>query len=130
MKISISAPNGLVFEGESKFVLVSAAEGEFAILKDHVPVVAAITEGYIKTRDENQETFIFIAGGVLEQSNNVVTVIAQEATSASTLEEAKKLLLENRKKTDQSLKKKNVNFLINERDLQKNIKKIKASEIK
>ncbi|XMB86730.1 ATP synthase F1 subunit epsilon [Mycoplasmatota bacterium WC44] len=129
LKVSIATPKGEIYSSDVDFLLIRSSAGEFAILKDHIPVVSTIDNGYVKIRLDNKEIFVAILGGLIEQSNNVATVIAQEAAIAETLEDAKAKLAEIQALIDQENKRKAMDFAISENELKKNIKKAKAGEM-
>ena len=88
MKISITTPSKTLVEQDCDFVLVHGPTGEFAMLENHIPIIATVFEGFIKFRHQDNETFVAISGGIVDQKNNVITVIAQAAVIANSQEEA------------------------------------------
>lgn len=129
MKLSIVNPRGVVFEGEAEYVVVEGNNGQLAILENHIPIVVPIKNGFIKRVFENTEYYYTLVSGLLEQSNNIVSVIAQEIGKGETLEDAKNDL----KRIREEQKEKNylatMDYAKIERDLAKNIKEIKASKL-
>ena len=54
--------------------------GEVTILPGHIPLVANLAPGEMKVRSASGETFMFVAGGVLEvKPGNEITVLADAA---------------------------------------------------
>ncbi len=45
------SPDKLMFSGEAESVLVPGSEGDFVVLKDHAPVMAALRPGVIAIED-------------------------------------------------------------------------------
>ena len=129
MKLSIVNPRGVVYEGDTEYVVVDGNNGQLAILVNHIPVVVPIKEGFIKRVNGNDEYHYAIVSGLLEQSNNIITVIAQEIGQGETLENARDDL----KRIRDIQKEKNYHATMDyakiERDLAKNIKEIKASKL-
>ena len=126
MKLSIVTPKGLSFEGEVDHIVV---DGQLAILKNHIPIVVSIRDGFVKHVIDNEELFHVIYGGLLEFNDNVATVIAQETVAGKTLEDAKKSLEEIRKNQKEANRKFSMDFSEMERDLALNLKKIQASKL-
>jgi len=128
MKISITTPARTLVDQPCDFVLVHSPTGEFALLENHIPIISTISEGYIKFRHEGVETFVAIAGGVLNQKDNDVIVIAQSAAIAQSSEMAY-LELE---KINQSLQEVNrqmeKEFAFSESELKRSIKASKSGE--
>lgn len=129
MKLSIVTPKGLSFEGEVDHIVVDGDNGQLAILKNHIPIVVSIRDGFVKHVIDNEELFYVIYGGLLEFNDNVATVIAQETVAGKTLEDAKKSLEEIRKNQKEANRKFSMDFSEMERDLALNLKKIQASKL-
>ena len=66
MKLSIVTPKGLSFEGEVDHIVVDGDNGQLAILKNHIPIVVSIRDGFVKHVIDNEEVFHVIYGGLLE----------------------------------------------------------------
>lgn len=129
MKLSIVSLKGMVFEGEVEYVVVEGNQGQLAILKNHVPIVVPITNGFVKKVNDKDEYYYVISGGFLEHNNNVITVIAQEVGSGKTLQEAKDNFANYRKEQKEKNRKNNMDFTEMEKELALNIKEIQASKL-
>lgn len=129
VKVSIATPVGEIFAEEVDFFLVRSSLGEYAILEDHTPIVSAVDKGYVKVRKDGKETFIAMIGGLVEQSDNNISVVAQEAAVAETYDHAFELLAEMHQRAEDENRRMQKEFTISEIDLQKNIKKAKAGEL-
>ena len=129
MKLSIVNPKGIVFEGDTSYVVVDGNNGQLAILENHIPIVVPIKNRFVKRVSDKEEFYYVIVGGLLEQSNNIVSVIAQEVGKGETLELAR----EDLKKSHEQQKEKNykdtMDFTEMEKELAKNLKEAKASQI-
>ncbi|MGL5725508.1 ATP synthase F1 subunit epsilon, partial [Cetobacterium sp.] len=64
---------------EVNFVMLRTTEGDMGILPNHSPFVAGLATGEMKVRNNGQEKFYYVSGGFVEISNNVVTILADEA---------------------------------------------------
>ena len=129
MKLSIVNPRGVVYEGETEYIVVDGNNGQLAILENHIPIVVPIKEGFIKRVNGSDEYHYTIVGGLLEQSDNVITVIAQEIGEGNTLEDAKNALQKIRDIQKEKNYQATMDYAKIERDLAKNIKEIKASKL-
>jgi F-type H+-transporting ATPase subunit epsilon len=80
-----------IFSGEAKFVALPGESGELGILPRHTPLITRIRPGAVRiTRaDNDQEEFVFVAGGILEVQPGIVTVLADTAIRGKDLDEAK-----------------------------------------
>lgn len=102
MHVSIVSPEEMVWEGDADMVVARSPEGEFAILRGHIPFLAALVPGIVKVVSGNSQEIFFVSGGVLEASGSMddyhVIVLADDAEPAGeiTLEEARRRLVEAR----------------------------------
>lgn len=95
MKLEIITPEKKMFEGEVEAVQFPGENGLFQVLKDHAPIISALSEGTIKVDldegdtdyNEYAESFVTddadarvirlkIKGGVMEMQNNKIIVLA------------------------------------------------------
>lgn len=129
MKLSIVVPRGVVFEGDVEYVVVDGNNGQLAILENHIPIVVPIKDGFIKTVKNNEEYYYKLSSGLLEHSNNVITVIAQEIGRGETLENAIADLENTRKVQKDKNRMHDMDYAKVEKDLAKNIKEIQASKL-
>jgi F-type H+-transporting ATPase subunit epsilon len=129
MKLSIVTPKKVIFEGEIDYVVVKGDHGELAIMKNHVPTIVPIKEGFVKRVTEDNAITTYLSGSIVEFSHNIVTVIAQEAEDGNTFEEAKKNFYEARTKVTESNREQAINFAEIERKLALNLKEIKAGKL-
>src|ERR1043165_8353007 len=80
-----------IFSGEAKFVALPGETGELGILPRHTPLITRIRPGAVRIQraDNNEEEFVFVAGGILEVQPGTVTVLADTAIRGKDLDEAK-----------------------------------------
>lgn len=76
MKLEIITPERKIFEGETDMVQLPGSDGLFEILNNHAPMIAALGNGKIKIRNNNEYSFFEINGGVVEVLNNRILVLA------------------------------------------------------
>ncbi len=84
MDASIVTPEKKVWEGDAEMVVARSPEGEFAILRGHIPFLAALVPGRVAVISENDERAeFFVPGGFLEasgpQDDYHVIVLADDA---------------------------------------------------
>ena len=80
-----------IFSGEATFVALPGENGELGILPRHTPLITRIKPGAVRIQraDNNEEEFVFVAGGILEVQPGSVTVLADTAIRGHDLDEAK-----------------------------------------
>lgn len=106
MHVSIVSPEKKVWEGEAEMVVARSPEGEFAILRGHIPFLAALVPGLVKIKSGSSEDRFLVTGGVLEASGTRddyhVIVLADDAEDAGDLsrEEALRQMAERKREFD------------------------------
>lgn len=78
-KLDLVTPLAKILSEEVNFVMLRTTEGDMGILPNHAPFVAGLATGEMKVRNNGQEKFYYISGGFVEISDNVVTILADEA---------------------------------------------------
>ena len=130
MKIVIVTPDGELYNEEVDAIIVSSKNnGEYGILKDHMPIVSTIDTGYIKLEQGDLVDYVVIINGVIENHANLITVIAQDAYIGASKEAAFKNLNEIREARIEDNKKRNIEFAKAERELKKQIKQTGAGNV-
>src|ERR671918_2000168 len=106
MQVSIVSPEKKVWEGEADMVVARSPEGEFAILRGHIPFLAALVPASVRVTSGFSRDAFFVSGGVLEASGSMddyhVIVLADDAEAAGeiSVEEARRLVDEARRRTE------------------------------
>lgn len=78
MQLEILTPEKNLFHGEAKSVQFPGADGMFQILNGHAPLIATLRSGEIRIETAQGNTeIVAINGGVVEVSNDVLSVLAQ-----------------------------------------------------
>ena len=130
MKIEIVTPSKILYNNEIEYFVAKGSNGEFAILKDHIPMVSTIKEGFIKiVKTDKSERFFYVDSAIVEFKKNKANILAQIAIEGSTIEEAKKIYTEYKQTIEKKHKKDKMDYTKIEKELHKNIKKAKASKI-
>jgi F-type H+-transporting ATPase subunit epsilon len=82
-----------IFSGLAEFVAIPAVMGEVGIYPHHAPMITKIKPGAVRVKVPNQEeeTLIFVSGGLLEVQPGVITVLADTAIRGHDLDEASAL---------------------------------------
>jgi len=92
-----------IFSGMAKFVALPGESGELGIMPGHTPLITRIKPGAVRIeKEDGNEEFVFVAGGILEVQPNHVTVLSDTAIRGKDLDEAK--ANDARKQAEESLK--------------------------
>lgn len=136
MKVLISTHAGLIYDDAYDYreevdeVIVSTNKiGDFGILENFIPTICPIEEGYLTLIRNKQTAYVVITNGILEFSDNVLTVLCREAYIGKTKERAKEILLEIRQERLDSNRKQTVDYTLKERELAQSIKKTGAGQL-
>ena len=78
--LSIISAESKVFEGEVESVLVPGMIGDFLVLSNHAPCISSIRPGYLEFSEGiSKKQRYFVSGGIIEVSNNMVSVLVDSA---------------------------------------------------
>ena len=91
LQVDVVSAEEQIFSGEAKFVALPGEMGELGIYPRHTPLITRIKPGAVRIirADNDQEEFVFVAGGILEIQPGSVTVLADTAIRGKDLDEAK-----------------------------------------
>lgn len=130
MRIVVSTHQGVLYNEEVDYVVVhSDTDGEYAVLKDHVPVVSVMDTGYVKLVKGKDEFYVVIQSGIFEFNDNEAVVLVQEAIIGRTAEAAKENLEKIRKERLEKNRQESTDFTQMEKELRENIKKSGAGQL-
>jgi F-type H+-transporting ATPase subunit epsilon len=104
LHVDVVSAEESIFSGEAKFVALPGELGELGIYPRHTPLITRIKPGAVRIlrADNDQEEFVFVAGGILEVQPGTVTVLADTAIRGTDLDEAK--AVEAQKLAEEALK--------------------------
>ncbi len=79
LKISVVVPEGEVYTGEIKSVVLPGVEGEFGVLYGHSNMITLLQAGVVEIETENQKEYIAINWGYAEVTKERVDILADGA---------------------------------------------------
>ena len=84
------SPDKQMFSGEAQSVLVPGSEGDFVVLRDHAPVMAALRPGVVAIEDAaGKHRRIFVRGGFADVNARGLIVLAETALPEGELDAAR-----------------------------------------
>lgn len=90
MHVEIISPDGTVYENDGvDMVIARALDGDFAVMKNHVPVAAALQVCSLRIQKGGEEEKIAVFGGFLEMKDNNVNILAPMAELAEDIDVAR-----------------------------------------
>ena len=78
-KLEIVTPDKCFLKEEVSMVVVNTKMGKVGVLKNHAPMVFAVTPGEIKIRKNDEDRKAFVSEGFMEVNNNVVILMVDAA---------------------------------------------------
>jgi F-type H+-transporting ATPase subunit epsilon len=87
LHITVVTAEKRVYDGVADDINAPGADGRLGILPRHAPLVGALTIGELRVRNGGDLESIYIGGGFIEVSNNVVTILADDAERAADVDE-------------------------------------------
>ena len=104
LHVDVVSAEESIFSGDAKFVALPGEMGELGIYPRHTPLITRIKPGAVRIirADNDEEEFVFVAGGILEVQPGTVTVLADTAIRGHDLDEAK--AVEARKQAEDAMK--------------------------
>lgn len=91
--VDVVSAEASIFSGLAELVIVPGEGGELGIYPRHAPLLTRIKPGSVRLKlpEQNEDTLIYVSGGMLEVQPNVVTILADTAIRGSDLDEARAL---------------------------------------
>lgn len=128
IKVNIVTPDGPVVEMDANMVIAVTEAGEIGVLPGHIAMVAPLQIGALRLKTDGKTETVAVHGGFIEVRPEVVTVLAQSAELAESIDisRAKKAA----EKAEQDLQKKTDDLTHNlyELDLKRAINRIQVYE--
>ncbi len=87
MQLDIVTPEKKAFSDEIDSVVVPGVQGEMGILKSHAPLVTTLAPGELRYLKGGEEHSLAIGTGVVEISNDRVSVLTDMALGESEIDE-------------------------------------------
>ena len=89
VEVNVVTPDGPIYNGEAEMVSTKAKSGELGILPNHIPMVAPLQIGAVRIKKDGKTEFVAVSGGFLEVRPDKITILAQAAELAETIDLAR-----------------------------------------
>ncbi|WP_342513227.1 F0F1 ATP synthase subunit epsilon [Sporosarcina sp. FSL K6-1522] len=130
IKVNIVTPDGPVCETEANIVIAVTESGEVGILPGHISTVAPLQIGALRLKKDNSTEFVAVHGGFIEVRPDVVTVLAQSAEMASSIDIARAKRAAKKAEDALQAKKEDLDYKLVELELKRAINRINVYEAK
>ena len=84
--LEIVTPTRLVWSQEVELATAPGVDGEFGIMANHAPLLAALKIGEMRITDSGSTVHMAVSGGFCEVSSNKMTVLAEAAEKAEDID--------------------------------------------
>lgn len=86
LHLKLVTPVDTLFDKEVDQVIIDTVNGQITVLPDHSPLVVPIQPGEAIVKDGEEEFPLAIAGGILEMSDNTLSIAADSAERPSDID--------------------------------------------
>jgi F-type H+-transporting ATPase subunit epsilon len=73
------SPERLLFSGQVEQVIVPGSDGDFAVLRGHMPFMTMLRPGVLSMSGDKDERRVFLRGGFADVSDSGLSVMAEQA---------------------------------------------------
>ena len=96
LQLEVVTPDKTVVSGEVEMAVCPGIEGEFGVLPKHVSLLSALKIGGLRYRNGGKDEHVFISGGFADVNNDVLTVLAESAELADSIDTARAMAAKER----------------------------------
>lgn len=128
IKVNIVTPDGPVVETEVDMIIANTEAGEIGVLPGHIAMVAPLQIGALRLKKGDATEVVAVHGGFMEVRPEIITILAQAAETASTIDVARAKIAEKRAKKTLEAEKNSTELRLAELELKRAINRIRVSE--
>jgi F-type H+-transporting ATPase subunit epsilon len=128
VKVNVVTPDGPVYEADVEMVSAKAQSGELGILPGHIPMVAPLQVGAVRLKTGSNTELVAVSGGFLEVRPDQVTILAQAAETATSIDIERAKSAKVRAEERLQAKQDNVDFKRAELALKRAINRLNVTE--
>lgn len=93
MEIKVHIPQGLVYEGQAKGLIVSSEAGELGIFDGHLPIFIKLKAGLVKLKmEEGHSFYLAVDGGLAEYESACARILSPYAVVGESIQALEDLL--------------------------------------
>jgi len=129
LNLQIITPERIVFDKEVEQVTATAIDGELTILPDHEPITTALGIDIIRFKSDGNESAAAVIGGLLEVTDNRVTVLSDAAELDIEIDEARAHQAKERAEAEKIQRTDKLEVYVSELAIARAVARLKASEL-
>lgn len=130
LQLEVVTPDKTVVSGEVEMAVCPGIEGEFGVLPKHVSLLSALKIGGLRYRTGGKDEHVFISGGFADVNNDVLTVLAESAELADSIDTARAMAAKERAEKRISSHDEKVDMTRAEAALQRAIVRLQVSQLR
>ena len=88
LRLEIVTPEATVYSEPVEMVTLPAVEGQMGILPQHVRLITQLVPGELTVRKDGREEFLAVGEGLVEVTNNYVSIVTNMAVGLESIDEA------------------------------------------
>lgn len=128
IKVNIVTPDGPVVETEVDMVIATTEAGEIGVLPGHIAMVAPLQIAALRLQTADATEIVAVHGGFMEVRPEIVTILAQAAETAATIDVARAKKAEKRAQETLQAEKDTTESRLVEFDLKRAMNRIRVAE--
>jgi F-type H+-transporting ATPase subunit epsilon len=129
LNLQIITPERIVFDKQVEQVTATAIDGELTILPDHEPIITTLGIDIIRFKSQGTESAAAIIGGLLEVTDNRVTVLSDAAELDIEIDEARAHQAKERAEAEKIQRTDKIDVYVTEMAIARAVARLKASEL-
>lgn len=88
-RLEIVTPEKKAFSENVDFLVAPGSDGELGILPEHAPLITSLNIGIMRVEQEGKKFKVVVTGGFMEVRDSKVTVLANSAERAESIDAAR-----------------------------------------
>ena len=89
LKLEIVTPTATVYSEDVELVTLPGTEGQMGIFPEHVRLITQLAPGELIVHKNGQDEFLAVGEGVVEITNERVSIVTDMAVAAENIDEAR-----------------------------------------
>ena len=130
MNLKIITPERIVLDRPVDRLIAKGTDGEFEILPNHEPLVATLAIDVLRFYTGNEEDSAAVIGGVLEVSDNQVTVLSDVAELDAEIDISRATQAKEKAEAEKTQRAQNIDVYVTEMAMSKALARIRAADIR
>jgi F-type H+-transporting ATPase subunit epsilon len=87
-RLEIATPEGVAYSSDVEMVTLPGVEGQLGVLPQHVRFITQMVPGEMIIRKDGHDDFFAVGGGLVEATNERVSIVTSMAIHAENIDEA------------------------------------------